>query len=69
MQNSIIAVKHIPMEIEETLNGLDYKEIERVADALKVMAHPVRIAILALLEDGSSKTVTEIFQALSYNFV
>ena len=44
--------------------GLDHVELEKLADTLKVIAHPIRIAILGLLEDGKKMTVTEIYQKL-----
>ncbi len=34
--------------------------LQKAAGMLKAIAHPVRIAIVSLLEDGSKKTVTEI---------
>lgn len=44
--------------------GLDHVELEKMADTLKVIAHPIRIAILGLLEEGNKMTVTEIYQKL-----
>lgn len=52
------------MEGIVSIKSLDYKELEKVADALKVIAHPVRISILGLLENGEKMTVTEIHNAL-----
>lgn len=52
------------IEEKDSIKGLDHIELERMADTLKVIAHPVRIAILGLLEDGSRLTVTEIYQKL-----
>ncbi len=43
---------------------LDSKKLEKAATMLKAMAHPMRIAILNLLENGKKKSVTEIHQAL-----
>lgn len=51
-------------EEKNSIKGLDHVELERMADTLKVIAHPVRIAILGLLEEGGKLTVTEIYQKL-----
>lgn len=42
----------------------DYKKLDNAAAMLKAMAHPVRIAILDLLEGEKSMSVTEIHAAL-----
>lgn len=52
------------IEDKDSIKGLDHVELEKMADTLKVIAHPVRISILGLLEDGSRLTVTEIYQKL-----
>jgi DNA-binding transcriptional ArsR family regulator len=52
------------IEEKDSIKGLNHLELERMADTLKVIAHPVRISILGLLEDGSRLTVTEIYQKL-----
>lgn len=39
--------------------------LERAANMLKAIAHPMRIAILNHLEDGKRLTVTEIHNLLS----
>ena len=41
-------------------NELNPEILERAANMLKAMAHPVRIAIVSFLEDGKKHTVTEI---------
>jgi DNA-binding transcriptional ArsR family regulator len=40
------------------------ENLERAADMLKAMAHPVRIMIIDCLEDGKEHTVTEIHRKL-----
>ncbi|WP_448383716.1 ArsR/SmtB family transcription factor [Desulfosoma sp.] len=40
-----------------------HERLEKAADILRVVAHPVRLGILQVLEDGE-KNVTEICQAL-----
>jgi DNA-binding transcriptional ArsR family regulator len=47
-----------------TLNELQIEQLERAANMLKAIAHPMRIAILDYLEDGKRMTVTEIHQKL-----
>ena len=44
---------------------IDIKRLESAADMLRALAHPLRIAIIDLLEDGRRLTVTEIFTSLS----
>ena len=48
------------------MNLLELKpeQLEKAANMLKAIAHPVRIAILNLLEDGQKLTVTEIHEKL-----
>jgi ArsR family transcriptional regulator, virulence genes transcriptional regulator len=48
---------------------MDFKEInpeslEKAANMLKAIAHPVRISIVGYLEDGKKRTVTEIHNQL-----
>ena len=43
---------------------LDLDKLERVANMLKAIAHPMRIAILGLLENEARMTVSEIHQNL-----
>ena len=48
---------------------MEFKEVnpenlERAANMLKAIAHPVRISILGYLEDGQKRTVTEIHKQL-----
>ena len=38
--------------------------LERAANMLKAIAHPVRISIVGCLEDGNKRTVTEIHKQL-----
>jgi DNA-binding transcriptional ArsR family regulator len=48
------------MEFKE----LNPERLEKAANMLKAIAHPVRITIVGCLEDGKKKTVTEIHQQL-----
>ncbi len=43
---------------------LNTEELERSANILKAIAHPMRIAILGHLEEGKRLTVTEIHKLL-----
>lgn len=45
-------------------NHQNEEELERTATFLKAIAHPMRLAILDLLSDGGSKSVTQIYQRL-----
>ena len=44
--------------------GLTAEQLERAANMLKAIAHPMRIAILEYLENGKTFTVTEIHEYL-----
>ena len=44
---------------------LNPEKLERAANMLKAIAHPMRIAILGYLEDGKKLTVTEIHELLN----
>lgn len=46
------------------LKKLNPENLERASGMLKAVAHPVRISIIGCLEDGKSKTVTEIHNYL-----
>jgi DNA-binding transcriptional ArsR family regulator len=46
------------------INELKALQLEQAASILKALAHPMRISILNLLEDGSKMTVTEIQEKL-----
>ena len=48
------------MEFKE----LKPESLERAANMLKAIAHPIRISIIGCLEDGRKKTVTEIHNQL-----
>jgi len=48
------------MELKE----LDPVTIEKAANMLKAIAHPIRISIVGYLEDGEKRTVTEIHKKL-----
>lgn len=49
------------------MNVLELKpdQLEKASNMLKALAHPVRIAILNLLQDGTKLTVTEIHEKLN----
>ena len=40
-------------------------QLEKAANMLRAIAHPMRIAIMNFLEDGTKKTVTEIHENLN----
>lgn len=46
------------------LNELTIEQLEQAANMLKAIAHPMRIAILNILEGGNTLTVTEIHEQL-----
>lgn len=48
------------MEFKE----LDPARLEKAANMLKAIAHPLRISIVGFLEDGKLRTVTEIHKHL-----
>ncbi len=43
---------------------LNPDSLEKAANMLKAIAHPVRISIVGCLEDGNKHTVTEIYTTL-----
>jgi ArsR family transcriptional regulator, virulence genes transcriptional regulator len=43
---------------------LNIEQLEQAAKMLKAIAHPMRISIISLLEDGRKITVTEIHETL-----
>ncbi len=43
---------------------LNPESLEKAANMLKAIAHPVRILIVGCLEDGNKHTVTEIYTRL-----
>ena len=45
-------------------NELNPEILEKASNMLKTIAHPARIAIVSLLEDGNKRTVTEIHTKL-----
>ncbi|HDR90169.1 MAG TPA: transcriptional regulator [Bacteroidetes bacterium] len=47
------------------INELSTEQLERAANMLKAIAHPMRIAILNYLEEGKKLTVTEIHELLN----
>lgn len=50
--------------IDMKLSELDIEKLEGVANMLKAIAHPMRIAILNLLDEQEKLTVSEIHQSL-----
>ncbi|MDY0197826.1 MAG: metalloregulator ArsR/SmtB family transcription factor [Tenuifilaceae bacterium] len=46
------------------VKDIKVESLEHAAGMLKAMAHPMRIAILNFLEDGTRMTVTEIHERL-----
>lgn len=46
------------------LTESDIEKLENAANTLKAIAHPMRIAILNLLDSGNKLTVSEIHQQL-----
>lgn len=48
-----------------TINDLSTEQLEKAANMLRAIAHPMRFAILSFLEDGSKRTVTEIHEKLA----
>lgn len=52
--------------ISDTLiSRVDARTLDRYANMLKAMAHPVRMAIIDLLDKNKRLSVTEIYEALS----
>lgn len=47
------------------VKNLTAEQLENAAEMLKAIAHPMRMAILGLLEEGRMLTVTEIHELLS----
>ncbi len=45
-------------------NELSVEQLEKAANMLKAIAHPMRIAILNFLEDGEKRNVTEIYEKI-----
>ncbi len=46
------------------ITDLDPQALEKAANMLKAIAHPMRISILSMLEDGIRLTVTQIHRTL-----
>src|SRR4030042_3855650 len=51
--------------MEMKFENLDAGQLEKAANMLKAIAHPMRIAIINFLEDGRKLTVTEIHELLN----
>jgi DNA-binding transcriptional ArsR family regulator len=50
--------------VDMKFDKLSPEELEKAANMLKAIAHPMRIAILNYLDDGKKLTVTEIHELL-----
>ena len=46
------------------INEIDVEQLDRAANMLKAIAHPMRIAIIGFLEGGKKLTVTQIHELL-----
>jgi DNA-binding transcriptional ArsR family regulator len=46
------------------IDNLTVEQLEKAANMLRAIAHPMRIAIMNFLEDGQKKTVTEIHEKI-----
>lgn len=46
------------------LHELNTEQLDKAANMLKAIAHPIRISILSFLEEGQKLTVTEIHEKL-----
>ena len=56
--------KTIKMDKEKKLGELNIEQLDKAANMLKAIAHPMRIAIIDFLEGGKKLTVTEIHELL-----
>lgn len=50
--------------MNKTAEHLTEQELEKATNMLKAIAHPLRLAIINLLQDGKNMTVTEIHNIL-----
>ncbi|HOP03510.1 MAG TPA: metalloregulator ArsR/SmtB family transcription factor [Tenuifilaceae bacterium] len=53
------------MARNKKVKGLQIEQLEHAAGMLKAIAHPMRIAIINFLEDGSKMSVTQIHEKLN----
>lgn len=51
--------------MENFKSRIDFKVLESTADIMKSLAHPVRLAIIDLLKDNPTLTVTNIQESLN----
>lgn len=51
--------------MEPKIKRLTVEQLDSAAEMLKAIAHPMRMAIIELLEEGKMLTVTEIHELLS----
>jgi len=52
------------MNAQSKISDLTPDQLEKAANMLKAIAHPMRIAILNFLDEGKKLTVTEIHELL-----
>lgn len=45
--------------------NIDTKKLETASETLKAIAHPIRISIVGLLDEGKELSVTEIYESLN----
>ena len=51
--------------METLVKPQDKVLLEKIAGSLKAIAHPIRLSILKLLENGNRMNVTQIYQTLN----
>ena len=54
------------MKTSDSIQTIDLQQLERAAERLRSLAHPVRLTILELLQENSKMNVTEIYKAIKY---
>jgi DNA-binding transcriptional ArsR family regulator len=52
------------MKKEVLTSNINIKKLETAADILKTIAHPMRMAMISLLEGGKKMSVSEIHESL-----
>ncbi|MDQ3192718.1 MAG: metalloregulator ArsR/SmtB family transcription factor [Bacteroidota bacterium] len=48
----------------KVINKIESEKLELAAEVLKSIAHPIRLTIISLLENGEKLSVTEIYETL-----
>jgi DNA-binding transcriptional ArsR family regulator len=46
------------------IKNINPEKLEKAANMLKAIAHPIRMSIIGYLEDGKKRTVTEIHKTI-----